>query len=516
MQTRSPRFWLLPIAAIFLIVVACEQSAPTVPAPWSASGRLTTESSTNLAASTQSAAYLPITGRSSGTANYTPTPDSPHFVPTMRAETQEYTIKSGDTLGQIAQRYGISLEALIAANELVNPDILNVGDVLTIPVPDPGSMGPAFKIIPDSELVYSPATIQFDVNGFITGKDGYLAHYNQDVEEESNTLTGVQIVSLVALQYSVNPRLLLAVLEYQSGWVTRSNPAAETIDYPIGIRDANRKGLYRQLSWAANNLNRGYYLWIVNGVSTWVLADGTVIPINATVNAGTAGVQQFFALLEGRSSWQTAVSETGLFTTYVNFFGYPFDYTYEPLIPVGILQPKMQLPFEKGVPWAFTGGPHGGWGDGSAWAALDFAPPDETLGCGQSDLWAVAIADGPVVRSRNGEVVQDLDGDGYEQTGWTILYMHIESSDRVAVGTMLKAGQRIGHPSCEGGFATATHLHLARRYNGEWIPADQTLPFALDGWASRGTGIEYDGYLERDGKSVEAYDGVTQQNIIQR
>jgi LasA protease len=254
----------------------------------------------------------------------------------------------------------------------------------------------------------------------------------------------------------------------------------------------------------------------VNGVAAWILADGAVIPVNTTINAGTAGVQQFFALLDDRANWQTAISEAGLYKTYETFFGYPFDYTIEPLVPAGILQPKMQLPFEKSVPWAFTGGPHGGWGDGSAWAALDFAPPDETLGCGQSDLWVVAIADGLVVRSRNGEVVQDLDGDGSEQTGWTILYMHMEIRDRVAEGTMLKAGQRIGHPSCEGGYATATHLHLARRYNGVWIPADQTLPFALDGWASRGTGIEYDGYLERNGKSVVAWDGVIETNIIQR
>jgi hypothetical protein len=35
----------------------------------------------------------------------------------------------------------------------------------------------------------------------------------------------------------------------------------------------------------------------------------------------------------------------------------------------------------------------------------------------------------------------------------------------------VKTGDRIGHPSCEGGAANATHVHIARRYNGEWIPA---------------------------------------------
>jgi hypothetical protein len=94
--------------------------------------------------------------------------------------------------------------------------------------------------------------------------------------------------------------------------------------------------------------------------------------------------------------------------------------------------------------------------------------------------------------------------------------MHIEARDRVQPGTYLHAGDRIGHPSCEGGVSTGTHLHLARRYNGEWIPADQVLPFVLDGWVSRGTGVEYDGYLERDGHIVEAWEGRSALNMIQR
>jgi hypothetical protein len=30
-----------------------------------------------------------------------------------------------------------------------------------------------------------------------------------------------------------------------------------------------------------------------------------------------------------------------------------------------------------------------------------------------------------------------------------VLYMHIESRDRVEPGTFLRAGERVGHPSCE-------------------------------------------------------------------
>ena len=46
-------------------------------------------------------------------------------------------------------------------------------------------------------------------------------------------------------------------------------------------------------------------------------------------------------------------------------------------------------------------------------------------GCVKSTAWVVAAAPGLIVRAEDGAVVEDLDGDGNEQTGWNILYMHI-------------------------------------------------------------------------------------------
>ncbi|MCX6069076.1 MAG: peptidoglycan DD-metalloendopeptidase family protein, partial [Chloroflexi bacterium] len=117
----------------------------------------------------------------------------------------------------------------------------------------------------------------------------------------------------------------------------------------------------------------------------------------------------------------------------------------------------------------------------------------------------------------HGAVVEDLDGGGLEQTGWTILYMHMESRGRVQPGAHVKVGDNIGHPSCEGGLANADHLHLARRYNGLWIPAaDPNIPFVLDSFVSTGSEVEYDGWLTRNGVSVEAWDGSSAINAIQR
>lgn len=452
--------------------------------------------------------------RAPGTPVVSPTADPPHTLPTPRQNDEEYTVLVGDTLGKIAQHYGADINVIIQANNIANPDLLEVGQVLTIPAANPLPPGPDFKIIPDSELVNGPAAAEFDLKKFVTTKKGYLLSYREEVE--GKTLTGADIIAEVSRNYSVNPRLLLAVLDHISGWVTQPAPNPAKNDFPIGYLNPAYKGLYRQVSWAANNINCGYYLWKAGGISAWILADGALVPPAPTINAGTAAVQHFYSLLFNQTDWNRAVEEDGLFSVYQSMFGYPFDYAVEPLIPDNLSQPEMQLPFESGSTWSFTGGPHGGWGSGSGWAAIDFAPPGDTLGCVQNDAWVVAITDGQILRADNGAVIQELDADGIEQTGWTILYMHTETRDRVKVGTKVKAGDRIGHPSCEGGVSNGTHTHIARRYNGEWVSADGSLPFNLDGWISNGDGTEYDGWLIRGNQTVEAWDGRKDENQISR
>jgi LasA protease len=505
--------------AVLGLVAACSRPAPLQPLPFRSPASTptpqVTRSSLPAGSSQPAATFLPPT-RLPGAKLLTPTPDAPHAVPTLRVETQQYQVITGDSLGKIANLYGVPLDELIKANKITNPDRIEVGQVLTIPVLTPEFAGSSFKIIPDSELVNGPAAVNFDVAEFIRGQKGFLNTFRGEAEKED--LSGAEIVVRVARDYSVNPRLLLAVLEYQGGWVTSSEPAQDRVDYPVGYPDSTRAGLYKQLAYAANQLSWGYYHWRVNDLAALILTDKKIIPLPATVNAGTVGVQYFFSKVLARPGWEKAVSAQGLFATYQNLFGYPFDQAIEPLLPPGLKQPAMQLPFEKGVLWSFTGGPHGGWGDGSAWAALDFAPPGADLtGCLVSDAWVAAVSPGLIVRSDHGVVVEDLDGDGIEQTGWTVLYLHMDGKERIKAGAKVAAGDRIGHPSCEGGYSVeATHLHLARRYNGEWIPADGFLAFNLEGWISQGAGNQYDGTLNRDGKTIEAWNSRRAENQIER
>lgn len=441
-----------------------------------------------------------------------PTPDAPHYAPGASRGPETYVVQPGDILSAIAERYSVSVEAIVAANNLANPNMLEVGQRLTIPAVEPQPVGPADKIIPDSELVYGPLAGTFDVEAFVRAKAGYLASYAQDVYGEQ--LSGAQVVTRIAQAYSVNPRLLLALLEYRSGWATNPNPA-ETYN-PFGYIDDWYAGLYRQLAWAAVHLNSGFYRWRAASVTDWVLADGSVVPIAPTINAGTAGVQNFFAHLDGYQAWLRDVSPGGFYDAYSALFGYPFDYAIEPLVPFNLIQPLMHLPFASGEAWSFTGGPHLSWDAGTPFGALDFAPPGEAQGCVQVDYWVTAVADGVVTRTGDGVVALDLDLDGNEGSGWVIVYMHIESRDRVPVGAFLRADEPVGHPSCEGGLSSGTHVHVARKFNGVWIPAEGSAPFVLDGWVAAGTGEEYVGTLTRGGLVVESFEGNSPINQVQR
>jgi LysM repeat protein len=68
----------------------------------------------------------------SPTAEPTP-PPTPTAPPPTPAPPVTYTVQAGDTLVAIAQRFGTTVEALLAANDIDDPGQLRIGQVLVIP-----------------------------------------------------------------------------------------------------------------------------------------------------------------------------------------------------------------------------------------------------------------------------------------------------------------------------------------------------------------------------------------------
>jgi LasA protease len=430
----------------------------------------------------------------------TPIPSRPEYDP---GQLVDYIAQTGDTLPALAAHFNTTPDEIRAANPQIPVDATTMppGMPMKIPVYYSLFWGTPFQILPDSQFINGPSAIGFDTEAFVANHPGWLKDYHAYAAGE--TLTGAQIVDLVATNYSVSPRVLLAILEYQTGAL--SQPVPPSGNYPLGEINYNYSGLYMQLIWAANLLNNGYYGWRTGSLTELEHLDGSIERPDPWQTAATVAFQYYFSRNNSSENYAIAIGSGGLARAYQELFGNPWAVD-QPHIPVSLQQPGLTFPFPSGETWAFTGGPHSGWGTLLPWAAIDFAPPAVVGGCVPTTQPAVAMADGVVVRSQTGVVMLDLDGDGDERTGWVLLYLHIATVGRPSVGRTLRQGDLVGYPSCEGGTATGTHVHVARKYNGEWIPADSAMPFNLEGYVVHSGDKPYSGTLIRGNQTITACD----------
>ena len=109
--------------------------------------------------------------------------------PQSSSSGETYTIQLGDTLGQIAARYGVSVDSLAQANGIDNPGFIVEGQTLVIPGTQP---------TPQPAAVYMPPPLQFPP-----------MPYDPEIEA---------IIDEMAAAYGVDPNLVKAVATVESGW----------------------------------------------------------------------------------------------------------------------------------------------------------------------------------------------------------------------------------------------------------------------------------------------------------
>ncbi len=423
---------------------------------------------------------------------------------------QLYITQSGDTLRTVAIRFGVLPEEIrtVDGSDIPAEGLLSPGLQFVIQVSLPEATANT-HLFPDSAIVYSLSSAQFNPLKYVQSQGGYLAAHSG-----GEFGTSAEMLRQIAFNNSFSPRILLALLEYESGWVTQKEPEHDAIIFPLGHRDPDMVGLASQLIWATNVLSIGYYGWRDASLSTLTFGDGETLPLAPDLNAGTVAIMYYFSVTTAdRAEWEQALRD---FTDlYIGMFGDPFDQAVEPLYYPDMPRPAMELPFAKEKVWAYTWGPHGAWERDGARAALDFAPPD-VENCEVSGSWVTAVAPGLIVRSIANVVVIDLDGDGLEQTGWNVLYLHIADQGRIAPGARVETGDPIGHASCLGGMATGTHVHIARKFNGEWMLADGPVPFVLSGWTAHAGEKSGQGTLVRGNDVAVAHPWITSETFVWR
>lgn len=128
---------LLLLSTLALGLAGCERAKPAA-SPTREAESETPGASPTVAPGTSPEA--PTTESPAPASQATPSPVSPQATeapapgpPSVPSEGTEYVVGWGDTIYLIASRHGVTVQDIVAANNLTDPDLIRAGDVLIIP-----------------------------------------------------------------------------------------------------------------------------------------------------------------------------------------------------------------------------------------------------------------------------------------------------------------------------------------------------------------------------------------------
>ena len=198
------RCLLIFFSILGMILSACQPSGLAAPAAQDVSAGITSTS--------------PPLVEETPTLASTPLPQRPTYSP---GELVDYQAQTGDTLVALAARFNTTVTEILETNTFIPSSATTMppGMPMQIPIYYRPFWGPQYQIIPDSLIINGPAQVTFDTSAFLRNQPGWLNGYVEYAFGGSRT--GAQIVDYVALNFSVSPRVLLMLLEYQAGALTQ-------------------------------------------------------------------------------------------------------------------------------------------------------------------------------------------------------------------------------------------------------------------------------------------------------
>jgi LysM repeat protein len=155
----------------------------------------------------------------------------------------DYTVADGDTLSEIAERFGMSVEALAETNGIVDPDFILSGEVLLIPRPDHGT---------SSGAVGTPQ---------ISGGATYTVEVGDTLSEIAEHF-GVPAVSIVEANDLADPHFILegqtlTIPVVESPLVRPVAPEVEALLEQFAATEGLDPGLVKALAYVESGWNQG-------------------------------------------------------------------------------------------------------------------------------------------------------------------------------------------------------------------------------------------------------------------
>ncbi|WP_338844728.1 hypothetical protein V8J88_13870 [Massilia sp. W12] len=335
----------------------------------------------------------------------------------------------------------------------------------------------------DNPLIYSHQEMfQFDIAGWLQNNAPHLKQH-------------AEVISHWAGYTSVSPRVLIALMEHQTGMVSRQAGFAANSEQPFAAL-SNEKGFAQQVRDVADQIAQQLYAPLAHpGAAEFQ-------------QSGTSVLQKMLA--KGRSL-KAENAEQDFAATYSRLFGQPFDAQAanksladvhgQSLAPrAGPAVGFLQFPFPIGQTW-YVGGAHTNTGSGNyPMSSLDMSQGGG-WGSNQSNIWVTSSAGGQYKRHSScfAEIVHS--------GGWSTTYYHL-MNQQYNTGANINKNVRFANPAntkgqalCNGGHSTGPHQHYSLKYNGAYYHLNGV---NISGWQISATGSSYDTncsrfYLVRNG-----------------
>jgi murein DD-endopeptidase MepM/ murein hydrolase activator NlpD len=361
--------------------------------------------------------------------------------------------------------------------------------------PTEATTGSPAMLLNDARLLYAPGWGTEKVRQFLESRPGTLSQLRIWVGTQEVPVA--DIITGQCLLYGLNPKVVLALIEFESGLVDNPNPTSEALDLALGYADAATRGLDAQIRWGVRELFRGLRDYAV--LDTLLLRDGRTIPVPPGTNLGGYAILRLVAQTGDEATLDRfqGAGEDSFIEVYRRLFGedprqplenlpapapapfltkpYVGDYEvssiYDHHSP--FLSPDGQLVSHMGEesPGLYYDG-HNGWD-----YALDVGVPVVAAADGQV-IWAGASDDGcgwPAL----GAVLDH--GNGYQT-----LYWHLSQVD-VEAGQEVRRGEVLGLAGASG-CAEGPHLHFAVYYLGRQTDPEGWCGAGADPWAAHAAG----------------------------
>jgi murein DD-endopeptidase MepM/ murein hydrolase activator NlpD len=369
------------------------------------------------------------------------------------------------------------------------------GQVYTFPTE--ASTGSPAALLNDDRLRYAPGWGTEQVRKFMASRPGALGQMSIWVGDQEVPVADV--ITGQSLLYGVNPKVLLALIEFESGLVDNPNPSSEALDLALGYPDPATRGLDIQIRWGVRELFRG--MRDDGVIKTLLLRDGRTVPVPAGASMGDYAILRVVAQTGDEATLQRfqGLGEDSFVETYRRLFGEdprqlledssrlaerpflvkPYEGDYEittvfdhqsPFLnPDGSVISHTGLE-SVGLPSDPDG--HNGWD-----FALDSGVP-VVAAAGGTVIWAGGSNDGcgsPAL----GVILEH--GNGYQT-----LYWHFSQID-VTLGQQVAQGDVLGLAGATG-CSIGPHLHFEVHFRGRQVDPEGWCGAGADPWAAHPAG----------------------------